>query len=289
MTTWDRSYLAVHISINLQDIRIWRWWSADLGYNWLNSRFRTSFNAARFRDLGGFVSSFTGASFSLNSRGCNNWSSQRTLCPVVTGLSTLRALIQPFALVNPSLRNIRMHFPVLYFLRAWRPRRMVAGFLLAWPRAFPILSLFLSWRFPIIAHFWSGMMFFLCNRTVKGSNGFQLMSGLTEEIDIFEVFVGNRVLKAHALRRSVVIPMRALSLPKLPQDPNSKASLISSSQKWSMLPDLIVKSFLSLRARSRSECPPKLDTSRCRKQSQVPKTFFGSKGIPTRRAPSSLT
>jgi len=69
---------------------------------------------------------------------------------------------------------------------------MVAGFLLAWPRAFPILSLSLSGRLPIIALFQSGMMFFLCNRTVKGSNVFQLMSGLTEEIDIFDVFVGKR-------------------------------------------------------------------------------------------------
>jgi len=62
------------------------------------------------------------------------------------------------------------------------------GFLLAWPCAFPILSLSLSGRLPIITLFRSGMMFFLCNRTVKGSNVLQLMSGLTEEIDIFDVF-----------------------------------------------------------------------------------------------------
>jgi len=47
---------------------------------------------------------------------------------------------------------------------------MVAGFVLAWPRAFPILSLSRSGRLPIIALFRSGMMFFLCNRSVKGSN-----------------------------------------------------------------------------------------------------------------------
>jgi len=69
---------------------------------------------------------------------------------------------------------------------------MVVGFLLAWPRAFLILSLFLSGRLPIIALFRPGMIFFLCNRTVKGSNVFQLMSGLTEEIDTFDVFVGKR-------------------------------------------------------------------------------------------------
>jgi len=69
---------------------------------------------------------------------------------------------------------------------------MVAGFLLAWPRAFPIHSLALSGRLPIIAVFRLGVMFFPCNRTVKGSNVFQLMTGLTEEIDIFDVFIGKR-------------------------------------------------------------------------------------------------
>jgi len=73
---------------------------------------------------------------------------------------------------------------------------MIAGFLLAWPRAFPILSLSLSGRLPIIAPFWSGMMSFLCNRSVKGRNVFQLMSGLTEEIDIVDVFVGKRSLQS---------------------------------------------------------------------------------------------
>jgi len=190
LTSWDRSYLAVHVSINLQDIQIWRWWSEDLSYNLLNSRFRSSFNASQFRDLGGFVSSFTGASFSINSRGRDNWTSWRRLCPVVTALSTSRALIQSFAFVNQSLRNITMHFCVLRFLWSWRPRRIVAGFLLAWPRAFPILWLSFSGRLPIIALFLRGMMFFPCNRTVKGSNVFQLMAGLTEEIDIFDIFVG---------------------------------------------------------------------------------------------------
>jgi len=73
---------------------------------------------------------------------------------------------------------------------------MVAGFLLTWPRAFPILSLSLSGQLPIIALFRSGMMFFLCNRSVKGSNVFQLISGLTEEIDIFDIFVGKRSLQS---------------------------------------------------------------------------------------------
>jgi len=68
---------------------------------------------------------------------------------------------------------------------------MVAGFLLAWPRVFPILSLSLSGRLPIIALFRLGMIFFPSNRTVKGSNISQLMAGLTEEIDIFYIFVGN--------------------------------------------------------------------------------------------------
>jgi len=76
---------------------------------------------------------------------------------------------------------------------------------------------------------------------------------------------GSGVFKPNALRRSVVIPTRPLSLTKLPLYPNSKASLSSSSLKWSILPDFIVKSFHSLRAGSRSECAPKLDTSRCRK------------------------
>ena len=69
---------------------------------------------------------------------------------------------------------------------------MVAGFEFAWPRAFPVLLLSLSRRLPIIALFQYGMMFFRCNHTVKGSNVFQLMSGLTEEIDIFDVFVVKR-------------------------------------------------------------------------------------------------
>jgi len=69
---------------------------------------------------------------------------------------------------------------------------MVAGFLLAWPQAFPILSLSFSGRLPIIALFQFGIMFFPCNRPVKGSNIFKLMPGLTEKIDIFHVFVGKR-------------------------------------------------------------------------------------------------
>jgi len=72
------------------------------------------------------------------------------------------------------------------------PRRMVAGFLLAWPRAFPILLLCLSGQLPISVLLRSGMIFFLCNRSVKGRNVFQLMSGLTEEVDIFDIFIGKR-------------------------------------------------------------------------------------------------
>jgi len=69
---------------------------------------------------------------------------------------------------------------------------MVAWFLLAYPQAFPILSLSLSGRLPIVALFRSGMMFFLCNYTVKGSKVFQLMPGMTEKIYIFDIFVGKR-------------------------------------------------------------------------------------------------
>jgi len=78
---------------------------------------------------------------------------------------------------------------------------MVAGFLLAWPRAFPILSLSLSGQLPIIALSRTWMMFFLGNRTVQGSNVFQLMSGLTEEIDIFDIFIGKRSFESPCIAK----------------------------------------------------------------------------------------
>ena len=68
---------------------------------------------------------------------------------------------------------------------------MDAGFLLVWPRAFLILSLSLSGQLPIIALFRLGVMFFPCNCTVKGSNVFQLMTGLTEEIDVTGLLLSN--------------------------------------------------------------------------------------------------
>jgi len=90
----------------------------DLGYNLINSRFLSSFNALRFLDLGGFVSNFTGASFSINSRGRNHRGSGTRLFQVVAGLSISRALIQPFAFVNQSLGNLRMHLLVFGFWRS---------------------------------------------------------------------------------------------------------------------------------------------------------------------------
>jgi len=131
ITSWDTSYLAVHVSINQQDVQTLRLCSADLSYNLLNSGFRSSVNALRFEDLRCFMSIFTGPFLSMNLRGCNNWGSPRTLCLIATCLSTLRALVQPFAFVNQSIRNLTMPLCILCFLRPGRLRRMVAGFLLA--------------------------------------------------------------------------------------------------------------------------------------------------------------
>jgi len=78
---------------------------------------------------------------------------------------------------------------------------MVARFLLAWPRAFPILSLSFSGRLPIIALFRLGMMFFTGNRMVEGSNIFQPMAGLMAEIDIFEAFVGKRSFQSPSIAK----------------------------------------------------------------------------------------
>jgi len=69
---------------------------------------------------------------------------------------------------------------------------MVAGFLLSWSQAIPILSLSLSGRLPIVALFQRGMMFIPCNREVNGSNVFQLMTCLMEEIDVFDIIVRER-------------------------------------------------------------------------------------------------
>jgi len=47
-----------------------------------------------------------------------------------------------------------------------------------------------------MALFRLGMMFFSCNHTVKGTNVFQLMAGMTEEIDLFDVFIGKRTFQS---------------------------------------------------------------------------------------------
>jgi len=44
-------------------------------------------------------------------------------------------------------------------------------------------------------------MFFPCNLTLKGSNVFQQMAGLTEEIDIFDVLVGKRSFQSQCIAK----------------------------------------------------------------------------------------
>ena len=44
-------------------------------------------------------------------------------------------------------------------------------------------------------------MFFLCNRSVKGSNVFQLMAGLKDEIDIVDVFVGKQCFQSPCIAK----------------------------------------------------------------------------------------
>jgi len=92
---------------------------------------------------------------------------------------------------------------------------MVAGFLLAWPRAFPIRSMSFSGRLPIIALFRLGMMFFPCNRTVKGSHVFQRMAGLTEEIDIFNLFVGKRSFQSPCIAKICGYPYAGFLFDKI--------------------------------------------------------------------------
>jgi len=145
-----------------------------------HSRFRSRFNASRFWDLGGFVSSLTSSSLPPNVGGGDNWGCGWTLCPVVTVLSTTGTLVQPFALVNQSLRHVPVHLRMLCFYGFCKPLRSVAGLLLQWACGLFLLPLSLSPRsILVVALCTSRSMRLLLYLCMKIGGIFELVSSLT--------------------------------------------------------------------------------------------------------------
>jgi len=67
-------------------------------------------------------------------------------------VSTTGTLIQPFALVNQSLRHIPVHLRMLCFCGFCKPLPSVAGLLLPWASGLFLLPLSLSLRImPVVA------------------------------------------------------------------------------------------------------------------------------------------
>ena len=98
------------------------------------------------------MSSLTSTLFSPNVRGRDNWGCGWTLRPVVTVLSTMGTLIQPFALINQSLSHIPVHLRMLGFCGSCKPLRSIAGLLLPWACGLFLLPLSLSLSsMPVIA------------------------------------------------------------------------------------------------------------------------------------------
>jgi len=79
----------------------------------------------------------------------------------------------------------------------------------------------------MIAPFQLGMMFFPGSRTVKGSNVFQMITGLTEEVDVFDILVRKRSPQSPYIAKVCRYPYTGFMLDKV----FAKFQLLSQSHQ----------------------------------------------------------